>query len=86
MTTNPFDEILTELAEIKSQLTRPQPTTTNDEIIDRAELQRRLGVTEPTLIRYGRKGIIPELRLGANVRYNWPDVIEALSNRKNTKK
>ncbi|MCO6497249.1 MAG: hypothetical protein J5I50_06260 [Chitinophagaceae bacterium] len=86
MIENPFEQIMTELAEIKTAISKPQPIATPDEIISREELQKRLGVTEPTLIRYGRKGIIPELRLGSNVRYNWPDVLAALSNVKTLKK
>jgi len=50
------------------------------EIIDRAELQRRLGVAEPTVIRYEKRGIIPRIEMGGSVRYNWPAVVEALSN------
>ena len=53
----------------------PQPT---DEIISRDELCKRLDITEPTAIRMETKGKLPTLRVGSNVRYNWPDVIKAL--------
>lgn len=55
-----------------------QPSPKN-EIIDRGELCKRLAITVPTAIRWERKGKIPSLRIGSNVRYNWPQVIESLS-------
>jgi len=77
---NPFDLIFKELSEIKDTVVAfkkpdisPQP-----EIIDRKELLKRLNITEPTAIRWGKKGTIPELRIGSNVRYNWPSVVRAL--------
>jgi excisionase family DNA binding protein len=48
------------------------------EIIDRAELCRRLNITEPTAIRYEKKGKIPALRAGTVVRYNYADVLRSL--------
>jgi hypothetical protein len=54
------------------------------EIISRAECIRRLGISEPTLISYGRKGKIPEMRIGKAVRYDWQAVCAALS-KKNKK-
>ena len=76
---NPFDELLTELKEIKQTLnilnTSPTPSV---EIIDRKTLQQKLNITEPTAIRMGQTGQIPEIRIGSNVRYNWGAVVEAL--------
>ena len=48
------------------------------EIIGTKELCSRLGVTEPTIIRWRKKGKIPWLQLGSSVRFNYPKVIEAL--------
>lgn len=77
--TNPFEDILTELSKINQKLEQvTAPTITQIEIIDRKELMSRLNITEPTAIRWGRRGTIPELHIGSNVRYNWPKVIEAL--------
>ena len=56
------------------------------EIINREELCKRLSITEPTAIRWGNKNLIPCFRIGSNVRYNWPKVIEALENKKGAKK
>jgi predicted DNA-binding transcriptional regulator AlpA len=52
------------------------------EIIDRQELIKRLCITEPTIIRWERKGKIPSLRIGGSVRYNWKAVLEALETKK----
>lgn len=48
------------------------------EIIGRSELCNRLSITEPTAIRWEKKGKIPCFRVGSNVRYNWQTVIESL--------
>ena len=76
---NPFEEILTELREVKEQISTLKSVTTPPiEVIDRSELQKRLSITEPTAIAWGKRGRIPELRIGSNVRYNWPDVVKSL--------
>ncbi len=78
-TNNPFQDILQELAEIREtiKLIRIAPTP-QIEIIDRLELQKRLGLSQPTVIRWTKQGKIPEMRLGNNIRYNWGAVVEAL--------
>jgi len=48
------------------------------EIIDRNELCKRLAITEPTCIRWKKKGKIPCFRIGSSVRYNWQNVIDIL--------
>ncbi len=52
------------------------------EIIDRAELCKRLGISEPTAIMWDKKRKIPSFRIGSAVRYNWPKVLDALENAK----
>lgn len=59
-----------------------QGKTEQQEIIDRSELRRRLSVSNPTIIRWEKKGIIPTLRIGSAVRYNWPAVVSSLENRR----
>jgi hypothetical protein len=79
---NPFEEILSELKAIKlliSSLRIAQPREI--EIIDRAELRKRLEITEPTVIRWQRRGDIPFMLIGTCVRYNWPEVVKALEKR-----
>lgn len=79
---NPFADIMNELAEIKQLLsvirTSPEPAI---EIIDRKELLKRLNITEPTAIRWGKRGTIPEIHIGSNVRYNWHSVVRALEDK-----
>lgn len=77
---NPFDVIIEDLREIKSKLaeTNTGVIVNPTEIIDRDELCKRLNITEPTAIRWGKKNLIPCFRIGSSVRYNWPKVIEAL--------
>ncbi len=81
---NPFELILTQIEEVKTILNcTPSPTQSKQiEIIDRAELCKRLAITEPTAIRWERKGVIPCFRIGSSVRYNWQSVVEALENKK----
>jgi len=51
-------------------------------IINRAELCKRLDITEPTAIRWGKKGRIPCFRIGSRVLYNWENVINVLESKK----
>lgn len=48
------------------------------EIIDTRELCSRLGITEPTVIRWRKKGKIPFIQIGSSVRFNYHKVLEAL--------
>lgn len=81
---NPFEAIIEKLNGLESLLTQsntmpPVPLT---EIINRFELCKRLDITEPTAIRWEKKGKIPSFRIGSNVRYNWPKVIIMLEGAK----
>lgn len=85
---NPFEIILSKLEELElkfASIGNP-PVLTSSEIIDRLELCKRLAITEPTAIRWEKKGHIPSFRIGSNVRYNWHKVLEALESRKSGKK
>jgi excisionase family DNA binding protein len=55
-----------------------RPNIQQTEIINRNELCKRLSITEPTVIRWEKKGKIPVLKIGRNVRYNWIAVIKSL--------
>lgn len=48
------------------------------EIIDRNELLKRLSISEPTIIRWEKKGKIPVLHIGTVVRYDYQAVLKAL--------
>jgi hypothetical protein len=81
---NPFEVIIERLDGIDSKLnvTSNPPATSQTEIIDRSTLCKRLNITEPTAIRWEKRGAIPFLRIGSNVRYSWFKVIEALEGKK----
>lgn len=85
---NPFDIIIEKLDGLESKiaLNNAVPTITVAEIIDRGELCKRLAITEPTAIRWERKGRLPSFRIGSNVRYNWKRVIEVLEGKKGVDK
>lgn len=72
--TDPFDVINDRLIALAAKFDALVPA----EIINRAELCKRLDITEPTVIRWEKKKKIPSFRLGSCVRYNWPNVIKAL--------
>lgn len=81
---NPFDVIIERLNGLESKIAETSAISTAPltEIISRDELCKRLNITVPTAIRWGKKGVIPCFRIGSNVRYNWPKVIEALEGKK----
>ncbi len=74
---NPFETILEKLNELDKRLVEKSKIIP-PEIIDRVELRKRLKITEPTAIRWEKKGHIPSFRIGSSVRYNWPTVVAAL--------
>ena len=49
------------------------------EIINSREIRTRLDISEPTLIRWRQKGKIPYLAIGSVIRYNWIEVVDALT-------
>lgn len=75
------------LAGIEEKVSSFHPATATPpaEIINRDELCKRLDITEPTAIRWEKRGKIPCFRVGSNVRYNWPAVIESLENKGGSK-
>lgn len=58
----------------------------NPEIIDTKELLLRLGLSEPTVIRYRQKGVIPFLQVGSAIRYDYQKVLDALEKKKGNRK
>lgn len=50
------------------------------ELITKKEVARRLHVTERSVDNYTNKGIIKRLKLGANSRYDWHDVLTSIKN------
>ncbi|SDS82363.1 Helix-turn-helix domain-containing protein [Mucilaginibacter mallensis] len=59
--------------------------TTNQVIeqpINQQALCQFLGITEPTIIRYRKRGKIPYLQIGSRILYQKDKVIAALENKK----
>lgn len=77
---NPFCLLLAEMVEIKKMISDQQQREPTPEIIDRKELQKRLGISEPTAISLSKKKKIPVIKLGSSIRYNWPKVLVAIQN------
>ena len=75
---------------VKEALQDAAPTQTchdaQPEIIDTKTLLTRLDLSEPTVIRYRQKGVIPFLQVGSAIRYDYQKVLEALERRKGGKK
>ncbi|KYP16628.1 hypothetical protein [Flavihumibacter sp. CACIAM 22H1] len=81
---NPFDVILERINGLEDLIMTQSMATTKEppaEIIDRNELQKRLGLSEVSIMNWEKKGKIPNFRIGGAVRYNWPKVIEALESK-----
>lgn len=81
---NPFELIADRLERIEyrlSELNIPEQGTT-EKPITRKELCQFLGITEPTVIRWERKGKIPCLHIGSAVRYDKAKVLQALEHKK----
>lgn len=84
---NPFDILNERFDRLEERLfaNQHQSQKQSPEIINREELCRRLDITEPTIIRWEKRGKIPSIRIGGSVRYNWTAVIEALEQKGGSK-
>ena len=73
-----------ELADIIRQVLREekpsiQAAANIEEIIDTKQLCKKLNITEPTIIRWRKKGKIPFLLIGDSIRYDWHAVLKAIT-------
>ncbi len=55
-----------------------QSPAQNEQPVTTKQLCEFLGLSEPTIIRWRRKGKIPFMQIGSAVRFNLPAVISAL--------
>lgn len=55
------------------------------EIVDMMELCSRLKISKQTLIRWSKQSKIPTIRIGSSVRYNYQEVLTALSKTKSNR-
>ena len=83
---NEFKLLMTDVVNGCLQHKTPEREDLLTEIIDRAELCKRLAITQPTCIRWEKKNKIPCFRIGSSVRYNWATVIQTLENKKRLQK
>ena len=80
---NEFKLLITDLVnDCLRHTSKDQDSQCQTEIINRGELCKRLDITEPTAIRWEKKGKIPCFRIGSNVRYNWQNVLSVLEGKK----
>lgn len=80
---NPFEEIIERLKRIEELIGSTKVVEAPRlEIINRNELCKRLDITEPTVIRWEKKGVIPRFTIGSNVRYNWTTVVNSLEKKR----
>jgi excisionase family DNA binding protein len=56
----------------------PGSVNTPEKPITTKELCEYLNITEPTVIRWKKKGKIPYFRIGSAIRYNLKDVLKSL--------
>ncbi len=64
--------------EISTLSTQKEITKSLEPPITTKQLCLFLGITEPTVIRWRKKGKIPFLQIGSSVRFNLPNVLDAL--------
>lgn len=84
---NPFEQLHERLASIESMLLNLQngsnnltaPSTSKEKPISIKELCEHLNITEPTALRWRKKGKIPFFTIGAAVRFNLSEVLIALA-------
>lgn len=53
-----------------------------EKLLTRIETAKMLGVTLPTVIDWGKKGILKGYRIGNRVRYKESEIMETLNNNK----
>lgn len=91
MTTLSFNDLPSAVSDILDQLKELNQRIANDGVskpqnhenpIDTKELCKRLAITEPTAIRWRKKGKIPYLSIGSSIRYDWNAVLTALQAQK----
>lgn len=91
---NPYEHLNNQMVEVKSNLSTLaikldhffSASTSPIDLIDGEELRRRIDISETTLKRYRDQGRIPYVLIGSQYRYNYPEVVKALTVSKRTGK
>ena len=74
-------QIIREELAVNKPLNEPEKTK-NEKPINQRDLCKFLDLSEPTVIRWRKKGLIPFMQIGSAIRYDVNRVIEALENGK----
>ena len=67
---------------LTGRVTETTATAPEEKLLTRTETAQMLGVTKPTIIEWGKKGILKCYRIGNRVRYKQSEVMETLTNTK----
>ena len=67
---------------LTGRATETTETAPEEKLLSRTETAKMLGVTLPTIIDWGKKGILKCYRIGNRVRYKQSEVMETLTNGK----
>lgn len=70
--------LLTRIDHLEEIICQKEPQLSVDRPITTKELCAHLGVTEPTIIRWKKKGKIPYFRIGSAIRFNLKEVLKSL--------
>lgn len=82
---NPFEIINIKLDRLQHSIDillsspgSPTAKPSESRLIDRKQLAALLGLHEATIVRYAKKGLIKEIRVGGAVRFRYEDVLACL--------
>lgn len=67
---------------LTGRVTETTATAPEEKLLTRTETAQMLGVTKPTIIDWGKKGILKCYRIGNRVRYKQSEVMETLTSTK----
>lgn len=76
-------EIVSDFETIAKNLVAKMQTNTQEEFLTRPQVAKMLSISEVTLWSYTKKGIIPAVRFGRNVRYEKKEVLRAMQKMNN---
>jgi hypothetical protein len=80
-----IEQVLYRLEQIEKVLNNHSPEIVLKTPITTIELCKFLDVSEPTIARYRKKGLIPFFTIGSAIRYDLNKVIASLENKKKAK-
>ncbi len=75
---NRLNNIESLLLDIKHKAPTPPPPNDEEKIMTQDEVCKFVGITKPTCVEYGKKGLLIPYRFGRGVRYKRSEVLSAL--------